>query len=57
MEWKIFSRDPKNRVNMKKIHYTKPSISDLEIKNVLDAVKNGWGEKCYEYIYKFEDSF
>lgn len=42
---------------MKKIHYTKPSISDLEINNVLDAVKNGWGEKCYEYIYKFEDSF
>ena len=57
MEWKIFSRDPKNRINMKKIHYTKPSISDLEIKNVLDAVKNGWGEKCYEYIYKFEDLF
>jgi len=42
---------------MKKIHYTKPSISDLEISNVLDAIKNGWGEKCYDYIYKFEDLF
>ncbi len=42
---------------MKKIYYTKPSISDLELKYVNDAARNGWGEKCYEYIEKFEDLF
>lgn len=42
---------------MKKIYYTKPSISDLEISNVMDAIKNGWGDKCYDYIYKFESLF
>ena len=42
---------------MKKIHYTKPSITDLEVEYATDAAKNGWGEKCYEYIYKFEDLF
>lgn len=42
---------------MKKIHYTKPSITDLEVSYATDAAKNGWGEKCYDYIYKFENSF
>jgi len=42
---------------MKKIYYTKPSITDLELKYVNDAARNGWGEKCYEYIYEFEDLF
>jgi perosamine synthetase len=42
---------------MKKIHYTKPSITDLEVSYATDAAKNGWGEKCYDYIYKFEDLF
>ena len=42
---------------MKKIHYTKPSITELEIAYATDAAKNGWGEKCYDYIYKFEDLF
>lgn len=42
---------------MKKIYYTKPSITDLEVEYATDAAKNGWGEKCYEYIYKFEDLF
>ena len=42
---------------MKKIYYTKPSISDLEISNAMDAIKNGWGDKCYDYIYKFESLF
>ena len=41
----------------KKIHYTHPSITDLEIKYVNDAITNGWGEKCYEYITKLEDLF
>ncbi len=45
-------------VNMKpRIHYTKPSITDLEIGYAADAAANGWGERCYDYIYKFEAAF
>lgn len=40
-----------------RIHYTKPSITDLEIRYAADAAANGWGEKCYEYINRFEDAF
>ena len=42
---------------MKNIYYTKPSITDLEINYVEDAIKNGWGANCYDYIYKFETYF
>ncbi len=42
---------------MNRIYYTKPSITQLEISYVMDAVTNGWGDKCYDYIYKFEDQF
>jgi perosamine synthetase len=41
----------------KKIPINKPSITNLEISYVNDAVSNGWGEKCYDYIYRFEKSF
>ena len=37
-----------------KISITKPSISELEIEYVNDAIRNGWGPKCYDYINKFE---
>ena len=40
-----------------KIHYTKPSITELEVSYATDAARNGWGEKCYEYINKFEEKF
>jgi perosamine synthetase len=40
-----------------KIHYTKPSITELEVGYATDAARNGWGDKCYEYINKFEDKF
>ena len=40
-----------------RIHYTKPSITDLEIQYANDAVTNGWGERCYEYIERFERLF
>lgn len=40
-----------------KIHYTKPSITELEVSYASDAAKNGWGERCYEYINRFEDGF
>lgn len=42
---------------MSKILYTKPSITDLEIDYVNDAIQNGWGKNCYDYINKFENSF
>ena len=40
-----------------RIHYTKPSITELEIRYATDAAANGWGDKCYEYINRFEDAF
>lgn len=40
-----------------KIYYAKPSISELEISYVTDAIKNGWGDNCYDYIYQFENLF
>jgi perosamine synthetase len=39
------------------IPYSVPSITELEVKYATDAAKNGWGKKCYDYIYKFEDLF
>ena len=39
------------------IPYTRPSITQLEILYVNDAVSNGWGEKCYDYIERFERQF
>lgn len=40
-----------------RIYYTKPSITDLEVRYATDAAKNGWGDRCYEYITRFERSF
>lgn len=40
-----------------RIHYTKPSITDLEVAYATDAARNGWGERCYEYITRFEEAF
>jgi perosamine synthetase len=39
------------------IPYTRPSISETEIEYCIDAVTNGWGERCYEYIGRFEEAF
>ncbi len=39
------------------IPYTKPSITDLEVRYATDAAANGWGARCYEYIGRFEDAF
>ena len=41
----------------KKIPINKPSITALEISYVNDAIANGWGEKCYDYIYRFQNDF
>lgn len=40
-----------------RIAYTKPSITELEIAYAADAVRHGWGERCYEYITRFEAAF
>ena len=40
-----------------RIFYTKPSITELEISYAKDAAEYGWGDKCYEYIERFEESF
>jgi perosamine synthetase len=40
-----------------RIHYTKPSITELEVQYATDAARNGWGPRCYEYIEKFESAF
>ena len=42
---------------MDKIPYTRPSVTELENLYVSDAAVNGWGEKCYDYINKFEEKF
>lgn len=40
-----------------RILYTKPSITELEVKYATDAAANGWGDQCYAYIDKFEEAF
>jgi perosamine synthetase len=40
-----------------RILYTKPSITDLEVRYATDAATFGWGERCYEYISRFEAAF
>lgn len=40
-----------------RIYYTKPSITELEVTYATDAARNGWGERCYEYITRFEEAF
>lgn len=40
-----------------RIPYTKPSITQREIEYATDAAAHGWGERCYEYIGRFEQAF
>jgi len=40
-----------------RIFYTKPSITDLEVRNATDAAANGWGDQCYAYTNRFEELF
>src|SRR3990167_3933723 len=39
------------------IHYTKPSITELEVEYATDAARHGWGSQCYAYIQRFEAAF
>ncbi len=40
-----------------RIFYTKPSITELEVRYAADAAANGWGDHCYDYIDRFEADF
>lgn len=40
-----------------RIFYTKPSITEKEVEYATDAARNGWGDRCYEYIHRFEELF
>ena len=40
-----------------RIYYTKPSITEREVEYATDAARNGWGDRCYEYINRFEEMF
>jgi perosamine synthetase len=43
--------------SMHRILYTKPSITELEVRYATDAAANGWGDHCYDYINRFEAAF
>lgn len=45
------------RTDVGKIYYAKPSITQREVAYATDAAANGWGERCYEYIARFEALF
>jgi perosamine synthetase len=40
-----------------RIPYTKPSITELEVRFATDAAANGWGDQCYAYISRLEELF
>ena len=42
---------------MNNIQMAGPNISELEIKTVEDAVRNGWYENAYYYVELFEKEF
>src|SRR5436305_13437207 len=48
---------PDSSGESQRIYYTKPSITEREIRYATDAAANGWGEHCYEYIVRFETLF
>src|SRR3990167_4145471 len=40
-----------------RIPITQPSITDVEIRSVNQAIRHGWGKNAYSYISKFETEF
>ena len=44
-------------ITQNKIPINKPSITELEISYVNDAISTGWGDKCYDYINRFQNDF
>lgn len=44
-------------MSKERIYYTKPSITGKEVEYATDAARHGWGDRCYEYIIRFEEAF
>ena len=44
-------------MSLTRIFYTKPSITEAEVRYAADAAANGWGDQCYSYIKRFEEAF
>ena len=42
---------------MRRIPYAMPSITEREIRYVEDAITNGWGEHCYDYLVRLRKEF
>ena len=42
---------------MNSIPYTKPSVTNIEVEYTSEATATDWGERCYDYIVKFEREF
>jgi perosamine synthetase len=40
-----------------RIPYSRPSISPREVSYATDAATHGWGDRCYEYLERFESGF
>lgn len=40
-----------------RISYVKPSITDVELNMVAEAMALGWGDGAYKYVYDFEEKF
>lgn len=40
-----------------RIGYTRPSITELEIRYATEAATSGWGTACYEWLERFESEF
>ena len=38
------------------IYYARPSITDLEVRYASHAARHGWGDRCHDYIHRFEES-
>jgi perosamine synthetase len=47
----------RNVATASRVLYTKPSITELESHYAADAAATGWGERCYDYIIRFEAAF
>ncbi len=43
--------------SLSRIYYAKPSITELEVSYAADAATNGWGERCTQYLDRFERMF
>lgn len=42
---------------MKRVLYTKPSVTELEVRYARDAAEHGWGDNWNRYISRFEELF